>query len=1709
MSHARRRLSEYFKSRLLAWTGALESARRHCPNHRFQRLRVEALEPREVLAGDFDWAVSLAAGDTAIARAVAVDSSGNVYSVGNFQGTADLDPGVGVTQLTSVGSTDAYVAKYSATGSLIWARQLGAVGDDQGIAVAVDGTDNVVISGNFQGTVDFDPGVGIAFLTSAGYADVFVAKFDSVGNYLWAKQLGGTNNDSGSGIAIDSAGNVLVTGDFSGTVDFDPGAGVANLSSGGYGGSYVVKLDSSGNYVWAKQFSAASGSIPYSQGLAIDGSDNVVVTGGFQGTVDFDPGAGAANLTADNFDVFVVKLNSSGDYVWANQFGSSNGDFGRSVAIDSFNNILVTGDFYGTVDFDPGAGTSNLTATVGTDLFVAKYDSSGNYVWAKQLAGGSYEQGRSVAVDFADNVIVSSSFTGTVDFDPGAGFAQLVSAGGDDAFVVKLDSAGNYLWAERFGGSGYDQSYAAAVDASGNVFITGGFQGTVDFDPGGGTYTLNAGASQGSFVWQLDSAGAFGWAAAPFVGSSGTGFATATDGSGNVFVTGNFSGTADFDPGNETAILTSAGSADIFVAKFDSAGNYLWAKQLGGTNNDFGYDIAIDSAGNVLVTGEFSGTADFDPGASVANLTSALGYYDAFIVKLDSNGNYVWAKQFVAQSGSLSESMGLAIDGSDNVVVTGWFQGTADFDPGAGTANLTADNFDVFVVKLNSSGDYVWANQFGSSNGDFGRSVAVDSFNNILVTGDFYGTVDFDPGAGTSNLTAAVGTDIFIAKYDSSGNYVWAKQLAGGSYEQGRSVAVDYADNVIIGSSFSGTVDFDPGAGVANLISVGGDDAFVLKLDSVGNYLWATQLGGSGSEPSYAAAVDISGNVFVTGAFQGTVDFNPGAETANLTSAGGIDIFVVKLNSSGDYVWAQGMGGTAQYGEFAYGVAVDATDHAIITGYFNDTVDFDPGPGTTSFTTSNAAGFVLRLSGNVAPVLATNVEMTLDEGTTAVIGNTLLRTTDVDNAAAQLMYLILDLPVHGILKLDGAALGTGVLFSQADIDAGKLTYTHNGDDATSDGFTFRYGDLFGLAAGTTQFSIAITNVNDAPSFAKGADVTVRNNGGPQSLVGWATNISPGSASESGQTLDFLVTNDNGALFATGGAPAIAADGTLSFTPAVGAAGTSTVTVRLHDDGGGTDTSAPQTFTITVTNRFLAVTKQPPTSVAAGNAFGLTVAVLNTANGKALTTYNGLVTIALGANPGGATLGVLGTGSLTVMARNGIATFANLTLDKASSGYDLQISTAGSPTATTNAVTIVPAAPSRMTIVSQPPALVTAGNPFGLSVQVFDRFGNLATNYGGNLSLSIAVNPVGGRLSGPTSVRVVNGVAQFNGLLLDKAAAGYQLQVRGVGSIPLRTDALAVQATTAFKLVFTTQPPSNITAGVDFPVVVRALDRFNNVATGFSGDVQTAISRNPGLSTLGGTTLVTAVDGVVTITGLNLNKAANGYQLQLTSAGLPTIVTGGINVRPAAAAQLVVTTQPPASVVAGAAFRVVVSARDAFGNTATGFTGSLAIVTAAPDSNPGGATLGGALTMRAGNGTATFGNLTLNKVGVGFTLQFSAAGLPVVVTNPLNVTVAAASQFLLTTPLPAMVAAGAPFALSVQVADRYGNFVTNFAKNAFVALASAPAGGSLAGAPAAGMPLVGGAATFADLSLSKVGVGYKLRVTAAGLPTFTTGVINVV
>jgi hypothetical protein len=451
-----------------------------------------------------------------------------------------------------------------------------------------------------------------------------------------------------------------------------------------------------------------------------------------------------------------------------------------------------------------------------------------NLQWAKQFKGSNNEVGTSVAVDASGNVYTVGYFDGTTDFDPGTATNSLTTAGWDDVFVTKLDASGNFVWAKQFKGTNDDYGQSIGVDASGNVYVTGYFTSTVDFDPGTGVTNLTSAGNEDIFIVKLTSAGALSWAKQ--VGSTlkDNAYSLKVDGSANVILTGTFAGTVDFDPGTATSYLSSVGAQDIFILKLNSAGTFVWAKNIGSMTSDCGFGVAVDATGNVYCTGSFTGIADFNPGTTTSNLTP-VGSKDVFVLKWDASGNYVWAINFGGTNDD--EGYSIAVDGSGNVSTTGYFNGTVDFDPGTGTSNLTSQGYDVFVSKLSSTGAYVWAQKMGGSSADYGKSITVDASGNVFTTGYFNGTADFDPGTGTSNLISAGSADIFISKLTSSGSFSFAKKFGSTSSDQGYSIALNTSNNIFMTGFFSNTVDFDPGTSTVNLISGGLYDTYILRLD--------------------------------------------------------------------------------------------------------------------------------------------------------------------------------------------------------------------------------------------------------------------------------------------------------------------------------------------------------------------------------------------------------------------------------------------------------------------------------------------------------------------------------------------------------------------------------------------------------------------------------------------------------------------------------------------------------------------------------------------------------------------------------------------------------------------------------------------------------------------------------------------------------------
>jgi len=434
----------------------------------------------------YEWATKMGGSATDLSRSITVDASGNVYTAGRFA-SADFTPGT----LATAGSNDIYVSKFDASGTFIWIRQFGSTGADEARSITVDAT-GVYITGRFEGTVDFDPGVGVTNLVSAGSSDVFVLKLDAAGDFLWAQRMGGTGADEAYSIALDAASaNVYTTGNFVGTADFSPGSADPDLVSAGLNDIFVSKLTSAGVYVWGKRMGGVTDDYALAIKLSSDG--DVISAGTFSGSADLDPaGSGSGALTSlGATDTYVSKLNASGIFVWARQLGGSPLTQANSITGDASGNIYTTGYFDGTTDFDPGAGTDALASAGSRDIFISKLDATGAWVWARRLGSTGVDQARAITAD-ASNIYLTGSYSGTVDFDPGVGVTNFTEAGAADIFIAKFTLAGIFVLARTFGDVSFDQGESIILDGTGNIHTSGFFQGTIDFNPGAGTANLVA-----------------------------------------------------------------------------------------------------------------------------------------------------------------------------------------------------------------------------------------------------------------------------------------------------------------------------------------------------------------------------------------------------------------------------------------------------------------------------------------------------------------------------------------------------------------------------------------------------------------------------------------------------------------------------------------------------------------------------------------------------------------------------------------------------------------------------------------------------------------------------------------------------------------------------------------------------------------------------------------------------------------------------------------------------------------------------------------------------------------------------------------------------------------------------------------------------------------------------------------------------------------
>ncbi len=447
----------------------------------------------------------------------------------------------------------------------LWLQQIGSSGQEGGGSMVIDDLGNIYVTGYFENNVNFSPDPSQPLsLSSQGMADIFIQKLDSEGNLIWVKRIGGNSFDYGLGLAYDPQGFLYITGLYNDNVDFDPGPGSMVLSSSGNYNTFILKLDTAGQFEWVRDFTGSAYCSPRS--IYFDPIAGLFLTGEFQGNCNFDPNStnGTTLSSNGNNDIFIAKLISNGNFGWAHGFGSTGSDRGMKVTGDSLSNIYCTGIFRGQVDFDPGPGSNPKGGiALANDIFLMKIDSLGNIFWTEAISAPDFQNVLDMAISGSE-VILTGSFKGTVDFDFSTGVNQMTAQTSTDGFILNLDLDANFDWVKQLSSS----SRVIAFNDNKEFYLGGGFRDTIDLDPGIDTFMLvSAGATDG-YLGKYNDRGEF-IEGLSYTGPAGEGISNlAIDPAQDVYTSGIFYGSTTFYSDSSYQMNRSTlGGDDIFIYK--------------------------------------------------------------------------------------------------------------------------------------------------------------------------------------------------------------------------------------------------------------------------------------------------------------------------------------------------------------------------------------------------------------------------------------------------------------------------------------------------------------------------------------------------------------------------------------------------------------------------------------------------------------------------------------------------------------------------------------------------------------------------------------------------------------------------------------------------------------------------------------------------------------------------------------------------------------------------------------------------------------------------------------------------------------------------------------------------------------------------------------------------------------------------------------
>ncbi len=833
------------------------------------------------------------------ASSICSDLSGNIYVCGEFQ-SAQISWG----NNTGYGS-DFFIAKYDNNDNVIWARVGGGTDHDVVTDIAVDAQSNVYVTGYFVSPQIIFP-TATLINTSSGSSDIFIAKYDNNGAFLWARSAGGAGNDVAKTLSVDATGNVFVAGEYkSNSIVW--GTNTLLNANAGTSDIFIFKLDATGSPLW----SIGTGGMNDDEVTALCTGVNgeIYIAGNFKSSaITFGT---STLMNAGGSDLFFTKLDANGNFPWAFAVGGSTDDSVHCISADNIGNIYLGGEFSSdSITF--GSNTLVNTTNGNSDAFITKVDSLGSIIWCKSISGTGNESATGISSEVAGNICITGSYSSqsiTIDSTILSNASQA-----DDIFIVKYDNGGNILWTKKASGLLNDESTGIEINSAGDILLVGYFSSPgLNMGPG----TIQNLGYQMTFMIHYESGGT------PIHGdplvystlNEDKAWDIANDSHGNSYITGWFrSSSLHFD---SIEVRNKSALYDVFTAKYDPLGKLEWAQDAGGNGWDFGGSICVDPFDNIYATGFFSDSI-------MIGSVLLPGPNKIFIAKYDSTGNVLWAKEY----GDATVTYDICTDLEGNIYIAGTFTGTTSTFGSFTLTNNSPSYTDVFILKLDSSGNILWAKSAGGNNNDFASGISVDPFKNLYVSGYFSSNmILFDSTTFVNGHPS--GLDYYLAKYDSSGTLLWATGAGDQYNDEPNSLCSDASGNAYITGFFAGPTLVIGSTTLTNpAVSI--KETFIAKYNSDGTVAWAKSAGGTDYDEAMDIDCDAYGNVYQTGWFvSSSITFG----SFVLPRIGSQDIFITKYDSSGNVIWAKSTGGLSS--EMPSGISILPNGKISIAGSYS------------------------------------------------------------------------------------------------------------------------------------------------------------------------------------------------------------------------------------------------------------------------------------------------------------------------------------------------------------------------------------------------------------------------------------------------------------------------------------------------------------------------------------------------------------------------------------------------------------------------------------------------------------------------------------------------------------------------------------------------------------------------------------------------------